>query len=110
MTTTELLRKEGAVRRRLRVAGVILWVAGGLELATLPWLTGVWSLINMGLLLVVTGSGLWAYASIRYHGRSIDEAYRLGYDLGYEIGWHAKEFENHDSNGDGRPLAPRRSR
>jgi hypothetical protein len=106
-STSELLKKEATLRRRLHTTSFILWAVGGLVLATLPWVTGVWSLINAGLLLILLGIGVWGYASVRYHGRSIDEAYRLGYDLGYEIGWHAKEFEG-ETNGDQRPLAPRK--
>lgn len=106
-STTELLKKEHVLRSRLQKAALALWIVGGAVIATLPWVTHIWSLINMGLLMVLIGCGCWWYASIRFHGRSIDEAYRLGYDLGYEIGWHAREFED-SPNGDERPLAPRK--
>lgn len=110
MNTSELIRTEARLRKRLHGLAYVLYGLGVLVATIGPWVTGIATFITSGLLLAAVGTGVWGYASIRYHGRSIDEAYRLGYDLGYEIGWHAKEFEAATNGDDERPLAPRRAR
>lgn len=41
----------------------------------------------LGLVLIVVGVVLLCYCGIRAKGRSIEEAYRLGYDIGFERGY-----------------------
>lgn len=41
----------------------------------------------VGLAAVVVGVVLLCYCGIRAKGRSIEEAYRLGYDIGFERGY-----------------------
>lgn len=104
----EVIKKEAQLRKRLHIAAFVLYGLGLFCATVIAWQTGYPSFITSGVVLAAAGAGVWGYSSIRYHGRSIDEAYRLGYDLGYEIGWHAKEFEA--EHGDERPLSPRRGR
>lgn len=90
-----------AFARRARlslIAGIIL-AAGGL----LVWLLSAFRMGNtadavseLGRLAVIVGVVMGGISLLALKGRSIEEAYRLGYDLGFERGhqWASHEDEH----------------
>lgn len=63
---------------------LLVWLAFAVEEDGLPGAARA-----LAICLVVNGVALVLYAGLRAKGRSIEEAYRLGYDVGYENGFRA---------------------
>jgi len=64
--------------------GLMVYVASGTHFPEISW-GRFWVLV--GQTAIIVGAALLTYAGMRRKGRSIEEAYRLGYDVGYENGY-----------------------
>lgn len=90
---------------------VVGGLAAGLLIALsnddIAWAT---TLQRLAFTAVVVGVTLLVYAGLRRKGRSIEEAYRLGYDVGFENGFqaHVAELVDTMDADDARPRFARR--
>lgn len=61
-------------------------VSGGIVVVGTDSLLNEFSWARVGMLLVVCGAVVAAYAKLKERTESNSETYRLGYDIGYEAG------------------------
>lgn len=80
-------------RRRGTAGGWIgfAMVVGGIATAGIDGLLNEFSLARMGMLLMICGSVVTAYAKLKTRTASNSETYRLGYDMGYEAGYQERD-------------------
>jgi hypothetical protein len=67
------------------VAAFVLWDPSGADID----IVYVGTTQRIAMTFVIAGIALLVYAGLRRKGRSIEEAYRLGYDVGFENGYRA---------------------
>lgn len=66
-------------------------VIGGIATAGMDGLLNQFSWARLGMLLVICGSIVVAYAKLKTRTASNSETYRLGYDMGYEAGFQERD-------------------
>jgi hypothetical protein len=66
-------------------------VAGGIVATGIDTLLSEFSWARIGMLLVVCGAVVTAYAKLKARTEENSETYRLGYDLGFEAGYRERD-------------------